>query len=131
MPNVNLLNSPLNASNNKLNIQRKHDQTEQLRALLSERILILDGAMGTMIQDHNFTEEDYRGERFADWGQDVKGNNDLLSLTQPNVIRQIHEDFFTMGLTLLRLILSVLPLSHKLTTGWKNWFMKLILQALF
>ena len=53
--------------------------------------------MGTMIQDHNFTEADYRGERFANWGQDVKGNNDLLSLTQPDVIRQIHEDFLNNG----------------------------------
>jgi len=94
---MNLPTKTLNASNNTLNRQRKPDQTKQLRALLSERILILDGAMGTMIQDYNFTEEDYRGERFADWGQDVKGNNDLLSLTQPNVIRQIHEDFFNNG----------------------------------
>ena len=97
MSNTNLLDAPLTAANNKQNRKRKPDQTERLHALLRERILILDGAMGTMIQDHNFTEEDYRGARFADWGQDVKGNNDLLSLTKPDVIRQIHEDFFNAG----------------------------------
>ena len=97
MSNTNLLDAPLTAKNNKQNRKRKPDQTERLHALLSERILILDGAMGTMIQDHNFTEEDYRGARFADWGQDVKGNNDLLSLTEPDVILQIHEDFFNAG----------------------------------
>ena len=97
MSNTNLLDAPLTAKNNKQNRKRKPNQTERLHALLSERILILDGAMGTMIQDHNFTEEDYRGTRFADWGQDVKGNNDLLSLTEPDVILQIHEDFFNAG----------------------------------
>ena len=97
MSNTNLLDAPLTAKNNKQNRKRKSDQTERLHSLLSERILILDGAMGTMIQDHNFTEEDYRGARFADWGQDVKGNNDLLSLTEPDVILQIHEDFFNAG----------------------------------
>ena len=97
MSNTNLLDAPLTAKNNKQNRKRKPNQTERLHALLSERILILDGAMGTMIQDHNFTEEDYRGARFADWGQDVKGNNDLLSLTEPDVILQIHEDFFNAG----------------------------------
>ena len=97
MSNLNFLKNNLNPGNNKLNHQRKPDQNKQLRTLLSERILILDGAMGTMIQDYNFTEADYRGERFANWGQDVKGNNDLLSLTQPDVIRQIHEDFLNNG----------------------------------
>ena len=54
--------------------------------LLSERILFLDGAMGTMIQRHKLEEADYRGERFANWPSDLKGNNDLLSLTQPEII---------------------------------------------
>jgi hypothetical protein len=65
MSNLNFLKNNLNPGNNKLNHQRKPDQNKQLRTLLSERILILDGAMGTMIQDYNFTEADYRGERFA------------------------------------------------------------------
>ena len=66
-----------------------------------KRILIIDGAMGTMIQRHKFGEADYRGDRFADWGRDVKGNNDLLVLTQPDVIRQIHEDYLEAGADLI------------------------------
>ncbi len=62
-----------------------------------KRILILDGAMGTMIQRHKLEEEDYRGEQFADWHCDVKGNNDLLVLTQPDIIYQIHCDYFEAG----------------------------------
>ncbi|QSX29320.1 methionine synthase [Shewanella cyperi] len=69
----------------------------QLRALLKERILLLDGAMGTMIQGHSLEEADYRGERFKDWPSDVKGNNDLLVLTQPGIIRQIHRDYLLAG----------------------------------
>jgi len=65
--------------------------------LLSERILFLDGAMGTMIQRHQLEEADYRGERFADWPSDLKGNNDLLSLTQPQIIRDIHAQYLDAG----------------------------------
>lgn len=97
MTEINLLEKPLTSLANRPNRQRKPDQTEKLSKLLGERILVLDGAMGTMIQDHSFSEADYRASRFADWGQDVKGNNDLLSLSQPDVIRKIHEDFFRAG----------------------------------
>ena len=62
-----------------------------------KRILILDGAMGTMIQRHKLEEEDYRGEQFANWHCDVKGNNDLLVITQPDIIYQIHCDYFEAG----------------------------------
>ena len=65
--------------------------------LLNERILFLDGAMGTMIQRHKLEEADYRGERFADWPSDLKGNNDLLSLTQPQIIRDIHTQYLDAG----------------------------------
>ena len=65
--------------------------------LLKERILFLDGAMGTMIQRHRLEEADYRGERFADWPSDLKGNNDLLSLTQPDIIRDIHSQYLDAG----------------------------------
>ena len=58
---------------------------------LKERILIIDGAMGTMIQRHKLEEADYRGERFKDWATDLKGNNDLLVLTQPDIIKGIHK----------------------------------------
>ena len=68
-----------------------------IREILKERILIIDGAMGTMIQRHKLEEEDYRGDRFKDWHTDVKGNNDLLSITQPNIIQGIHELYLEAG----------------------------------
>ena len=64
---------------------------------LQNRILLLDGAMGTMIQAHDLSEQDFRGERFADWPQELRGNNDLLSLTQPQIISDIHEAFLEAG----------------------------------
>ena len=70
---------------------------EQLNALLAQRIVILDGAMGTMIQDYKLEEEDYRGERFKDWHCDVKGNNDLLVLSQPQIIKDIHTQYLLNG----------------------------------
>lgn len=69
----------------------------ELNAALKERILVLDGAMGTMIQGYNLQEEDYRGTRFADHGQDLKGNNDLLTLTRPDVIKEIHLAYLDAG----------------------------------
>jgi len=70
---------------------------ETLRNALNNRILVLDGAMGTMIQRHNLTENDYRGKRFADWKTELKGNNDLLVLTQPEIIYNIHCQYLTAG----------------------------------
>ncbi|ABI70725.1 methionine synthase [Shewanella frigidimarina] len=70
---------------------------KQLNALLAQRIVILDGAMGTMIQDYKLEEEDYRGERFKDWHCDVKGNNDLLVLSQPQIIKDIHTQYLLNG----------------------------------
>lgn len=67
--------------------------SEQLYKALNERILVLDGAMGTMIQRYKLEEEDYRGERFKNWEHPVKGNNDLLSLTRPDVIEAIHREY--------------------------------------
>ncbi|UCH53964.1 MAG: homocysteine S-methyltransferase family protein, partial [Pseudomonadota bacterium] len=74
---------------------------EQLNKLLSQRILILDGAMGTMIQRYKLEEKDYRGERFADWQHELKGNNDLLLLTQPRIIRDIHAAYLEAGADIL------------------------------
>ncbi len=73
----------------------------KLEQLLKERILILDGAMGSMIQTYKLEEEDYRGERFADWPSDLKGNNDLLCLTQPKIIRDIHKAYLEAGADIL------------------------------
>ena len=68
-----------------------------IHKLLKERILILDGAMGTMIQDYKLDEAGYRGKRFADHPSDLKGNNDLLSITQPEIIADIHSKYFEAG----------------------------------
>jgi len=70
---------------------------EPISDCLRKRILIIDGAMGTMIQRHRLTEEDYRGERFKDWPSDLKGNNDLLCLTQPDIIKGIHLEYLEAG----------------------------------
>lgn len=68
-----------------------------LEDALEKRILVLDGAMGTMIQAHKLDEAGYRGERFKDWTQDIKGNNDILALTQPDIIRDIHKEYLEAG----------------------------------
>jgi 5-methyltetrahydrofolate--homocysteine methyltransferase len=73
------------------------NKSEQIRAIMAERILVLDGAMGTMIQRHKFEEEDYRGQRFADWKSPLKGMNDLLVLTQPEIIAGIHKQYLEAG----------------------------------
>jgi 5-methyltetrahydrofolate--homocysteine methyltransferase len=73
------------------------DHNARLNALLQQRILVLDGAMGTMIQRHKFGEAEYRGSRFAAFTHDVKGNNELLVLTQPEVIQEIHEQYLAAG----------------------------------
>jgi len=82
----------------------QHDKHQQLKNMkktiqdvLKERILIIDGAMGTMIQQHKLEEADYRGERFKDWHTDVKGNNDLLSITRPDIITGIHKQYLEAG----------------------------------
>nr|WP_275658573.1 methionine synthase [Vibrio kanaloae] len=69
--------------------------------MLKQRILLIDGGMGTMIQDYKLEEHDYRGERFAEWHSDLKGNNDLLVLTQPNLIKDIHEKYLEAGADIL------------------------------
>ena len=76
-------------------------RTELLNRLAAERILVLDGAMGTMIQAYKLTEADYRGERFKDAAHDLKGNNDLLTLTQPQIIREIHWKYLEAGADIL------------------------------
>ncbi|SDL29808.1 5-methyltetrahydrofolate--homocysteine methyltransferase [Salinimicrobium catena] len=69
----------------------------KIEEVLSKKILILDGAMGTMLQEYRFTEEDFRGKRFSDWPVSLKGNNDLLSLTQPKAIADVHRKYFEAG----------------------------------
>ena len=78
-----------------------YTRAQQLPAILEQRIAILDGAMGTMIQRFKLSEAQYRGERFKDFHKDVKGNNELLSLTRPDVIRDIHEGYLAAGADLI------------------------------
>ncbi|MFM2074185.1 MAG: Methionine synthase [Pseudomonadota bacterium] len=78
-----------------------YTRAQALPEILRQRIAILDGAMGTMIQRFKLSEAQYRGERFADWPSDVKGNNELLSLTRPDVIRDIHEGYLAAGADLI------------------------------
>ncbi|ODC03400.1 methionine synthase [Terasakiispira papahanaumokuakeensis] len=70
---------------------------QTIEAILAQRIMILDGGMGTMIQRQKLSEQDFRGERFADWASDLQGNNDLLVLTQPEIIKQLHCDYLAAG----------------------------------
>ncbi len=84
-----------------LDVNAELDRTNELQAALGRRILILDGAMGTMIQGYKLDEAGYRGERFKDWPGDLKGNNDLLNLTQPQIIQAIHREYLQAGADLL------------------------------
>jgi 5-methyltetrahydrofolate--homocysteine methyltransferase len=85
-----------------------YTRAQALPEILQRRIAILDGAMGTMIQRFKLTEAQYRGERFKDFHKDVKGNNELLSLTRPDIIRDIHESYLAPSPRLT----TTWPLSH-------------------
>jgi len=76
---------------------QRTDRIKSLMQELDQRIMLLDGAMGTMIQSYGLSEDDYRGERFSDWKNDLKGNNDLLTITRPSVIQDIHHQFLDAG----------------------------------
>ena len=83
---------------NASNQMTTQNRTEQLEALLKQRIVVLDGAMGTVIQQHHLDEAAFRGERFRPWaGKDLKGNNELLVLTMPELVRRIHTQYFEAG----------------------------------
>ena len=69
----------------------------KITKILSERIMILDGAMGTMVQSYNLSEKDFRGDFFKNHAKDLKGNNDILCLTQPDIVQKIHEAYFKAG----------------------------------
>ncbi len=77
--------------------RNRHERFAELERLLAERIVLLDGAMGTTLQRESLEESDYRGERFADWPKDLRGNHDLLSLTRPDVIADVHRRFLEAG----------------------------------
>src|SRR4051794_10504614 len=77
------------------------ERLDLLPGLLRDRILVLDGAMGTLLQRHAFSEADFRGERFADHDRDLRGDSDLLSLTQPDAVREVHRAYFAAGADLV------------------------------
>lgn len=82
-------------------LEARANRIAQLKSLLNERVLVLDGAMGTMIQGLELTEEEFRGKRFADYHMDIKGNNDILVITQPQIIRDIHLQFLRNGVDIV------------------------------
>ena len=82
------------------------NSADQIKKLLSERIVILDGASGTNIQLLKLEESDFRGKRFADWPTDLKGNNDLLNITQPECIIQMHQKFLEAGADIITIHLE-------------------------
>ena len=92
-----------------------------IRAALRERILILDGAMGTTVQARGLEERDFRGERFADHPRELKGDTELLSLTRPDVIEEIHEAFFEAGADIVGPTPSAPRPSPRATTSWRDW----------
>src|SRR5215210_8590387 len=81
--------------------EEREGRISKFRAQLKQRIILLDCAMGTMIQRYGLSEEDYRGERFEDHHGELKGNNDLLSITQPQIIRDIHEAVLDVGTNII------------------------------
>ena len=97
-----------------------YTRAQALPDTLKQRIVILDGAMGTMIQRFKLTEAQYRGERFKDFHKDVKGNNELLSLTRPDVIADIHERYLAAGADLIETP-SAPPPWRRRTTTWPTW----------
>ena len=97
-----------------LSATKKNLSMSTITKSMKERILVLDGAMGTMIQEHQLTEEDFRSEKFRDHSCELKGNNDLLSITQPDIIRSIHKDFLAAGADIVETnTFSSNPISQK------------------
>ncbi|MGL5823878.1 MAG: methionine synthase [Nocardioides sp.] len=80
-----------------MGVVKRAEATESLTAALRDRVLVIDGAMGTMLQSYGLTEQDYRGDRFADWPTDLRGNSDVLCLTRPEIVREVHHAYLSAG----------------------------------
>lgn len=98
------------------------DVTVKIDDLLKQRVLVLDGAMGTMIQQYQLEEEDYRGERFKDWKHSLKGNNDLLALTRPKVLEEIHNKYLEAGADIIETNTFSCTRVAMAITSWKILF---------
>lgn len=96
------------------------DCTDELKAALSQRIVVIDGAMGTAIQRDRPDEAGYRGDRFTEWPTALQGNNDLLTLTQPQIIEGIHREYLEAGADILRPTRSTRTRSRWPTTTWRT-----------
>ena len=101
-----------------MDIDPSNDRQPALSDLLAKRIVILDGAMGTMIQQRTLEEADFRGERFADWERDLKGHNDLLGITQPEVIGSIHRSYLEAGADIYEIKRMMGHSAIKTTSGY-------------
>ena len=95
------------------NFENDYTRAQELPSILRKRIAILDGAMGTMIQRFKLTEENFRAERFKSFHKDVKGNNELLSITRPDVILDIHRGYLAAGADLIAVSYTHLTLPTK------------------
>ena len=96
----------------------------EMKDILTKRILVLDGAMGTMVQSYGLEEADFRGNRFKDHPCDLKGNNDILSLTRPDVVREIHAAYLDAGADLIETNTFNSTAFLRPITRWSTWFMK-------
>ena len=97
---------------------------QSIQDILEERILVLDGAMGTMLQQYQFSEQDYRGRRFQDWDCPLQGNNDLLSLTQADAIAEIHRKYLEAGADIIETNTFSGTSIAMASTGWSIWLPK-------
>ena len=98
----------------------RNTRLDQLKKALKERIIVLDGAMGTMIQNQKLDEAAFRGDRFKDYDREVQGNNDLLNLTQPALLRNIHAEYLDAGADIIETNTFNSPACRP-TTAWKSW----------
>ena len=106
-----------------MNNLQESSARNRLTELLDSQIILLDGPMGTMIQSYDLNEQDFRGERFKDWKHDLKGNNDLLNITKPEIIQNIHDEFIKVVQPSLKRIPLIQMLLQWLTMGWRIWYM--------
>ncbi len=103
---------------NKLNTR------DRTRKFLRHRIVIIDGAMGTTLQRYQLDEAAYRGERFKDWAQDLKGNHDLLNLTRPDVVAEVHRAYLEAGADIIETNTFNSQASRSPITRWRSWPMR-------
>jgi len=98
---------------------KRLERIAALKEALGKRIIVLDGAAGTFIQDYQLDEAGYRGARFADWQSDIKGNNDILTLSRPEIVREMHNAYFAAGADMVETNTFSATTMRNLITEWK------------